>query len=227
MNLVAAQVVELKANETTPTRKSRRRFIGPNATPASALKWSSNKERAIALRGWRVAVGKAFAEHSRCLRVAWTLEWLFGEQGFAFPSDSFLHRETGIQTNKIQDALRLLEKRGLIIRASVIVDDKDQRRIWPSAEMIPPTVGGGDTPHRGCVLPPTVGRQISKRKAHRSQNGLSSTVLEARRAAQINEQRSVRTRDEGALAEGLAKRCPIEEAAPDESDLAFDTKELR
>jgi hypothetical protein len=208
MSVAAAQINMKTSNPPERASKSRRRFIGSKSVPPLALTWSTKRGKTLALRSWQSATGKTFAEHARCLRVAWILEGLFGDQGFAFSSDAYLSDRLCLPVKKIQDALQRLEKGGAIIRASTFVDAGLERRIWPSAEKIPPTVGNRDTPHGGSVLTPTVGRQISKDRNYAAGLRLSSTQLQARRANKIQESRPLRTRDEGAPAEGSAERCP-------------------
>jgi hypothetical protein len=214
--------------------KSQRKFIPLNATPPLALKWVTNGERKDALVSWMVATGRKFAESPRCLRVAWALHGLVGKTGYAFATDAFLSKQLGIPPKKIQEALHQLDKGGAIIRCGVFTKTgRDERRIWLSSENIseeetPPTMGDTDTPHDRSFLPPTMGRQKYK-KGNDSLNASSgSTRFLARRAAEINEQRSLRTRDEGAPAEGPAKRCPSEELAAnllvyENSEVAFST----
>lgn len=71
----------------------KRRFIDEHKTPDHALTWRTNSEKSKLLRAWRNGVGKAFPESGRPLRIAWTLEGLFGNQGYAFPTDAYLSRE--------------------------------------------------------------------------------------------------------------------------------------
>jgi hypothetical protein len=199
-------------------RKSQRKFISPNATPPLALMWVSNNERKAALVSWMVATGKRFAESPRCLRVAWALHGLVGRTGYAFATDAFLSRQLGIPPKKIQEALHQLDMGGAIIRCGVFTKTgRDERRIWLSsanipAEEIPPTMGDMDTPHDRSDIPPTMGRQKYKKGNDSFSRSSSSTRFLARRASEINEQRSLRTRDEGAPAEGSAKRRPSEES---------------
>lgn len=74
-------------------------------------------------------------------------------------------------------------------------------------------MGDMDNPHDGSFLPPTMGRQKYKKGEDSLNRSSSSTRFLARRAAEINQQRSLRTRDEGAPAEGIAKRRQGEEVA--------------
>lgn len=175
--------------ETQRVRRQQRRFIKDEASPDEALRWFTLKQRDKALCMWRQANGKLFAEHGRCLRIAWTLEWLFGKNGYAFPTDAFLSQALDIPIKKIQSGLHALEKRGAIIRASVFVNGRVQRRIWPSRANIPPTVGNTDTPHGGSNIPPTVGRQNTQEGKPFSRVNLSSTALAARRSAELAEEK--------------------------------------
>lgn len=194
----------------------RRKFIRAGSVPPMTLGWSSNRSRPLQVRRWRTAVSLAFSEHPRCLRVAWALEWLFGREGYAFATDGFLSKELSMNVKNVQAALQSLEKGGAIIRASMFIQGRPQRRIWPSAQLIPPTMGNMDTPYESAKVPPTMGRQNTQEGKVTRHTYLSETVLQARRAAQIREQRSIeRMRDEGAPAEGPAERRPRteEEAA--------------
>jgi len=175
--------------ETQRVRRQQRRFIKDGASPDEALRWFSPRQKTRSLRQWRQITGKLFAEHGRCLRIAWTLEWLFGQDGFAYPTDTFLSRELGIPIKKVQSGLLALEKGGVIIRMSVFVNGKVERRIWPSKANIPPTVGNMDTPHDGLNIPPTVGRQNTQEGKRSSRVNLSSTALAARRSADLAEQK--------------------------------------
>jgi len=172
----------------------KRRFIRENETPEGALSWASPAKRALAMRQWRNAVGMRFNDAARVLRVAWTLEWLFGKDGFAYATDAFIERETHIPIKKIQAALLELEQAGAIIRASVYVQAKPQRRIWPSTKIAPdifPTVGNINIPHDGSSIFPTVGGQKALRRENRSKSRLSTIASDARRDAERRERRAL------------------------------------
>ena len=126
------------ATDVRPVQPERRRrkFIDEKTTPHGALVWRTARQKAKLFDEWRVAVGKSFPKSARDLRLAWTLEWLFGEMGFAYATDGYLSRKLGIPANKIQASLSVLESGGAIIRASVFVRGEAQRRIWPSSEII-------------------------------------------------------------------------------------------
>ncbi|MEY9885271.1 hypothetical protein ABIA43_006805 [Bradyrhizobium sp. USDA 328] len=199
-------------------RRHRRKFIKRDGYPATALIWRGARAKSVALRKWRGGVSRAFSAQASCLRVAWILEWLFGKDGFAFPTDAFIARETGMALKHVQRALTALERSGAIVRASVFIDGRPQRRIWPCSAVIPPDVGGMATPKDAADIPPNFGGEISQEG--KRQANLSSTVLEARRAAQIREQRSLeRMRAEGATAEGPAKPHPALRRLPWGGDL--------
>jgi hypothetical protein len=207
LRLSEADVRESKA----PRGADRRNFVHASHTPPDALAWRTPAQRNKALWPWREAVNRKFAERPRCLRVAWLLDCLFGEDGYAFATDSWFERKICLPVNKVQEALLALEQGLAIIRASAIVEGKAQRRIWPSSLIIPPTVGNMDTPHRGCEIPPTVGRHTQYYRKSSQKNGLSTTALAARRAATLREtkgQDRESMRADGALAEGPAKPHP-------------------
>lgn len=173
-------------------RRQQRRFIKDSVSPPNALRWFTSKQKTRLLRQWRSATSRKFAEHARCLRIAWALEWLFGKEGYAFPTDAFLSRELGMPINKVQAGLLALERKQSIIRMSVFVDGKAERRIWPSGADIHPMVGNTDTPHHAADLYPTVGRQNLQEGKRQRKAILSNTVLQARRAAEINHRRQSR-----------------------------------
>ncbi|MDE3179293.1 MAG: hypothetical protein KGM47_06490 [Acidobacteriota bacterium] len=222
-----ASLVEIKPESGDVRAKSQRKFIPLNATPPLALKWVTSRERKDVLVSWMIATGKKFAEYPRCLRVAWALQGLVGTNGYAFPTDAYLSKQLGIPAKKIQEALHQLDKGGAIIRCGVFTKTgRDERRIWLSSENIPPeeippTMGDMDTPHHRSEIPPTMGGQKYKNRNYTVNSRPSPTQLQARRASEIREQRSLRTRDEGALAEGTAKRRPGEGGSTD-SDILRD-----
>ena len=173
-------------------RRQQRRFIKEGRALDGALSWRGNRGRAKALRQWRTRVSKTFSARPRFLRVAWTLEWLFGKDGYAFPTDGFLANELGMDVDHVQEALKDLERGNAIIRASVFIDEKPQRRIWPSAALIPPATGGNHTPRQAVDIPPDARGQRSQEGNRHKKPFLSSTVLQARRAAVINQRRQSR-----------------------------------
>ena len=176
-----------------PARR-RRQFIDENATPLGALVWRTARQKAKLFDQWRVAIGKLFPSSARVLRVAWALEWLFGQEGFAYATDSYLSRKLGIPVNKIQAALQDLERAGGIIRASVFVQNKPQRRIWPSSQIVqrsPPSVGGRDTPHQDAQTTPRAGETeyLGKHSSFQKPR-ISSTAQAARREAESRDARA-------------------------------------
>jgi len=174
-------------------KKSSRKFVGTSIVPEGALTWGTSRDRATALYHWRKAVSRTFPEAARVVRVAWLLEWLFGKDGFAFANDSHIERELSLPIKKIQAALLDLERAGAIIRVSVFVRGKAQRRIWPARRIIEtvfPTVGKMDIPHGGSYVFPTVGGQNTIRKTFpRNSIKISTTAEQARKAAELREAR--------------------------------------
>jgi hypothetical protein len=124
------------------------RVVRADHTPHGALTWTNAKQRNRKLLLWRRAICTTFSQQVRCIRVAWVLTDLFNaERGFAHASDQYLATEAAVALNKLETSLTLLERGGAIIRVHVYVDGKPQRRIYPSAALIPPQLGGVDTPH--------------------------------------------------------------------------------
>ena len=175
----------------SPTTR-RRQFIGANETPSCAITWTTPYQKAQRLNRWRSAVSRGFPRSARMLVLAWNLEWLF-KDGFAYVSDSYLSRKLGIPVNKIQDSLKALEDGGAIYRASVFVDGKAQRRIWPSKEIVRrmyPVTGGSDTPSDGMQTTPRHGGTEYSRNRSHSKLRMSSTAEAARKQAELAEKRA-------------------------------------
>jgi hypothetical protein len=195
----------LESPPPPPPPPPRRRFLSdPADVPVKAQTWRSPSEKAGRLNLWRTAVGRHFPNSGRVLRVAWTLEWMFTTQGFAFPTDAYLARKIGIPVNKIQSALTELERAGGIIRRSVFMRGKAQRRIWPSVEIvggIPPTAGGMDTPRRGDRHTLHGGGTEYLAKTAASQNRISATQNAARRDAALRALANERKRGRDARAD--------------------------
>src|SRR5262249_11651009 len=105
---------------------------------------------------------------------------------------SYISKTLGIQLNHVQTALAALERENAIVRASRFVGGKPQRRIWPSAGIIPPTVGGMDTPHRGSRDTPHRRGTDSIGKAPTHRPRLSTTAEAARRDSERREQAALR-----------------------------------
>jgi hypothetical protein len=216
---VPGQSLEAPATDQSVTKRplDRRTFVHASYSPPGALTWRTPAQRGKVLWSWREAVNRKFAERPRCLRVAWLLDCLFGSDGYAFATDSWFERKIGLPINKVQEALLALEQGVAIIRASAIVDDKAQRRIWPSSLIIPPTVGDMDTPHGGCVIPPTVGGHTKYYRKNSQKNGLSTTAQAALRDAELRESK-IHNREwmraNGAKAEGPAQPHPSLPCAP-------------
>ena len=114
------------------------------AAPHGALTWRSPAERNRLLKAWRSAVLGTFGDSSRCVRLAWVLSDSFNTKlGYAFPTNSWLARETLIAENKVKATLSVLEQGGAIVRAWVVRSNgQKQRAIYPARTLMPvPTVG--------------------------------------------------------------------------------------
>src|ERR1700741_5185 len=142
---VAAEEASESGGVVVPLRKWKRHFEA--GTPADALTWKTSKQRSRRMFAWRVAVMNKFDSNVRVVRVAWLLDALCWKEGYAYPTDSYIADTLGLDLRNVQRALLKLEEDGAIVRASVFVNGKPQRRIWPSAKIIPATVAGMDTGH--------------------------------------------------------------------------------
>jgi hypothetical protein len=145
-------------DDTSPPKKWKRHF--ERGIPEEALTWKTARQRSARMFAWQIAVMTKFNSSHRVLRIAWLLSSLCQREGYAFPTDSYISKTLGIKLNHVQAALAELARAGAIVRASVFVDGKPQRRIWPSTKIIPPTAGGMDTPHGRTQDTPTAGGQI-------------------------------------------------------------------
>jgi hypothetical protein len=185
-------------SQQDPPKRWKRRFVRENEIPTAALSWQTLGQKAKGLDIWRVEVGKHFSESPRVLRVAWSLEWLFNREGYAFATDGYLSRKLAIPVNKIQSSLTELERAGAIIRASVFVKNKAQRRIWASwiiLGKIPPAMGGIHTPRDGSIeAPHDGGREYLSRSPTRQFGRFSTTQTEARKAAELRDRAAARPR---------------------------------
>jgi hypothetical protein len=121
-----------------------------DSAPNGVLTWAkSSKQRNHVLQRWRHAVFSNFGQQARCLRVCWVLSDLFNvEKGYAFVSDPTLSELTSLPRNKTQATLTELERGGAIVRTRVFLDGRRQRRIYPAAAILPPKMGGADTPSK-------------------------------------------------------------------------------
>ena len=129
--------------------------IRPDEWPTEALCWSSPREKGLVRRAWRKAVAAEFGTHARVLRLAWVLAELCSRSGFAFASDGWLARETGLRLEAVQRALSKLGEGGAILRAHVPNGRSFQRRIFLAAAIV--------RRHRMTQFTVTGGRHTSRR----------------------------------------------------------------
>ena len=123
-------------------------------SPPQTLSWRSATERNRKLRAWRRAIMTVFSEQTRVLRIAWALEGLFNvKTGYAYPSNSWLANETGVQENHVRAALLTMEQAGAITRHTIVYNGHPQRIIYAASTIIPrPIVGRGGSPSsRGTI----------------------------------------------------------------------------
>jgi hypothetical protein len=110
--------------------------------PATALYWRTRSERAKALDGWRNEIGNRFPDKARVLRVAWSLESMFGSaKRYARVTDRYLSRKLNLPIKVVETCIRKLERAGLIVRTFDNIDGKTQRRIWPARANARPATG--------------------------------------------------------------------------------------
>jgi hypothetical protein len=134
-----------------PQPKPNREFLilPEGQVPDGALTWASAEQRKRALQSWRQAIFSYFGNSARAIRVAWVLAELFNvKSGFAFASDGYLAKATGLRRNKLADTLTALQQDRAIIRVHVEINGKMQRRIYPSAALVHPNSGYGGIPQK-------------------------------------------------------------------------------
>ncbi len=132
-----------------------RRFRVTDEVPATALTWTTSPQRMRALQSWRRGICIAFSGHQAVLTVAWALHGLFTlKDGFAYPTDAFLVRDTGLHRTSVERALTTLERNGAIARVHRVGQNGEtQRHIYPSvagllavmAGRVPAAAAGGGT----------------------------------------------------------------------------------
>jgi hypothetical protein len=127
-------------------------------TPTGAMTWKNAKQRSKLMFEWRCAVMKKFESSARVLRVAWLIDCLCWKEGYCYATDAYISETQGIELNNLQKALITLEKAGAIIRASSFVRKVAQRKIWPSAKIIPVTVTGQIQQERSRPKKPSASR---------------------------------------------------------------------
>lgn len=203
--------IELPAPE-----RPRLLIIAANDAPPGTLSWSTAQERGKALSGWARAVSHALPSNAgRALKLAWRLERLVARSGYAFPTDAYLAKETGIPPARVTDGLADLEKIGAIIRAHVKTGPgQTERRIWLCAEVLKapprsPSPGDTHTPWTGKNRPPgSGGQKINQDRARYSAPGLARSQWEKNRGRD-----DVSICDEDHLRR-FAASSPVEAGAP-------------
>jgi hypothetical protein len=183
-------VIALADPNHPPSKKWRRRF--ERGIPEHALTWKTAAQRSRRMYDWQIAVIKKFSTSHRVLRIAWLLHALCMKKGYAYATDSYIGQTLGIQLNNVQTALTELERAGAIVRASVFVGRKPQRRTWPSTKIIPPTARGMDTPYGKTQDTPYGEGTDSIRIAPSRKSRISSTAEAARLDAERREQAAQR-----------------------------------
>jgi hypothetical protein len=179
------------AAPSAPKRKHRRLFAP--GTPKEALTWKSPKSRAARLYDWQCAVLASFRGNAHTLGIAWLLSTLCEKEGYAYATDSYLSRVTGVQINHVQAVLSKLEKAGAIVRGSVFQNGKAQRRIWPGTKIIPAKSGGTDTP-RIWTRDTSRIRGTDSLRTHRDAKSVRKTEADHARAAAELTERNARER---------------------------------
>ena len=186
----------LPISPEAPSPKWKRRFIGEREIPNDALTWRNAYQRSERMFAWRCAFMARFTSNARILRIAWLLDCLFLKHGYAYATDLYISNKLGIQINNVQAALTEMEQAGAIIRASVFIGGKPQRRIWPSTKIIPLTARGMDTPH-GETQDTPHGKGGDSLRTTRTPKHVRNTPTQAaaKRAAELREQAECRRKE--------------------------------
>lgn len=141
----------LRRHAAVPERQSpqgKLPVIQAGRTPAGALTWSTGsnaRSRTDVLIAWRRAVLSHFPRCTRAVGCAWLIGDLVAKEGYAWPTNGHLARETGLPVKAVEAALTSLERAGAIVRVLVSIDsDRWQRRIFLGRGIVEKT--GQDTP---------------------------------------------------------------------------------
>ncbi len=178
-------IIDVRSKPQPPARKFL--ILPEDQTPHAALTWESTAQKRVRLQLWRSAVMKTFGEQARAIRVAWLLSSLFhAERGYAYPTDKYIAKETGVPIKRVQDALAALDDGGAICRVHRVVgENKTQRHIYAARTLIPQ--------HGGTVATPAVGDGRYPRKlwvqTKKDKRHISPTAALARSAAEQRDRR--------------------------------------
>jgi hypothetical protein len=176
--------------EAPSSQRWKGRFIRDGEIPEHAITWRGSKQRTARICAWRIPVIKRFHGSARLLSIAWTIEGLTVERGYAYCGDIFLSKQIGIHTTGIQRGLTELERDGVIVRASVFVNGKPMRRIWLSSRIIdqtPATVTGVDTRYGDTQDTRYGSGTESKQYTLTSISRPSATQIAAKKAAELRQ----------------------------------------
>lgn len=134
---MSAEVAAPEEVAEKPKRQRTFRVIRADERPAEALTWRTHRERAHLFRQWRRSIWRRLGSHPRALRVAWALEALISSRGYAFPSDSFLARETALHIEGVQLGLMALAREGAIVRCHAPLKRGGyERRLYPGKTIL-------------------------------------------------------------------------------------------
>ena len=178
-------ISELEIERKSLSAGNRRFVVLPaDQLPEEALTWQSAKERTYKLRQFRRAMMHRFGNQGRVMRLAWLLCELCSRNGYAYASDHYLEKETGLTRNKLAATLTQLARVGAIVRVHRKTDDgKTARHIFVGRKPIegyPPKWGVRVPPK---TVSPKTGGQTLKRKqrwAPRTQQDLASAAAALR-----------------------------------------------
>ena len=145
------------AEEPAPKRGRRAQIVvEEGAVPRFALNWSGDgRRRWDALKMWREAVLETAGNSGRLVSIAWVLATAFDRgTGFCVVTDAKLATWSHVHISHVPGALGRLEDAKLIVRATVMVDGRGSRRIWPRLPRIPANSAGADRPADLAENPP-------------------------------------------------------------------------
>lgn len=169
-------------------QKTARAFlvIQPGQWPAEALRWRSGREKGALFRAWRKALVRDFGTHARVIRLAWELAELCWNRGYAYASDGWIARETGLSLEAVQRALKKLADGGAIVRVHVPNGRTFQRQVFLGASIVERHRtrhgDGGATPVTATVSAPVAATgQKQHKEIERHAKTRTPTVREAAR----------------------------------------------
>lgn len=126
-----------------PTRVAAKK-LDARGHPPKAIRWRNSKQRKNWLEMWKRALMRVFDKQARALKLGWTIRDLAAGPGYCFAQNEYLSQVTGISVKRIDETLRLMERKGAILRVRASTRGGRMRRIYLNVDIIgnPPESDG-------------------------------------------------------------------------------------